>query len=217
MGDKHTSMLKPAIDPALEMSDSDLFLQEHGKKIIWGLVGLVMAILLVGAWFFYKGHQRSAAEALFSTATGPDGWNAVVDQFPFTIPAGNARLMLAASKRDAGDLQGAISELDTFLAEHPNHPMAGTALLTLAEIHRLNGDTGSALETYRLASSKFRPSFAAPLALLGEAELLAQQGKEGEAKAVLESVGISYPNTPAAMIAARTLAQRQDAPIPATP
>lgn len=217
MGAKHTSVLKPTIDPALEMSDSDLFWMEHWKKFVWGLVGLVIAILLAGAWFLYTGHQRSAAETLFSTATGPEGWSEVIEKFPYSIPAGNARLMLAASQRAEGNLEGAVAELDKFLAQQPNHPMAGTALLTLAELHRLTGDTNAALESYRLVSTRFRQSFAAPLALLGEAELLTNQGKDGEAKAILESVNISYPDTPAAMIAARTLAQRkaaaeQDAP-----
>lgn len=208
MAEKHTSVLKPAIDPALEMSDSDLFWQEHWQKFVWGLVGLVAAILLAGLWFLYTGHVRSAAESLFSEAKGPEGWNAVIEQFPNSIPAGNARLLLAAELRDKGDLSGATAELDKLLAQQPNHPMAGTALLTLAELRRRQGDTGAALEAYRLVVSQFRQSFSAPLALLGEAELLRSQGKDGEAKAILESVGISYPDTPAAMIAARTLTQQ---------
>lgn len=212
MGEKHTSVLRPAIDPALEMSDSDLFWQEHWKKFALGLAGLVAAILLVGAWFLYTGHVRSEAEELFSSTSGPDGWNAVIEQFPGSIPAGNARLLLAASLRDKGDADGATAELDKLLAQQPNHPMAATALLTLAELHRAQGDTGAALEAYRLVVSKFRQSFAAPLALLGEADLLHDQGKNGEAKAVLESIGISYPNTPAAMIATGTLAQRHPTP-----
>ena len=207
MQDRRQSLLKPAIDPALEMSDADLFWQDNWRKFAWGLVLLVLAILLVGAWFLYEGHVRNSAETLYSEAGGPDGWKAVVAQYPGSVPAGNAQLQLAAALRAQGDLAGAATQLDELIARQPRHPLIGAAWLSLAEVKMMQGDVGAALDAYRTASSGHRDSYAAPLALLGEARLLAGQSKEGEARAVLESVGTLYPDTPAAMMAAAELAR----------
>ena len=207
MEDRRPSVLKPAIDPALEMSDSDLFWQDNWRKFAWGLALLVLAILLVGAWFLYQGHVRNSSESLYSAASGPDGWKAVVAQYPGSIPAGNAQLQLAASLRAQGDLEGAAVQLDELIARQPRHPLIGAAWLSLAEVRMMQGDAGAALDAYRTASGGHRESYAAPLALLGEARLLANQSKEGEARAVLESVGMLYPETPAAMMAAAELAR----------
>ncbi len=217
MQDRRPSLLKPAIDPALEMSDSDIFWQDNWRKFVWGLVLLVLAILLAGAWFWYAGHVRSSAEALYSEASGPDGWNAVIAQFPGSIPAGNARMRLASALRAEGNLGGAAAELDRFIAQQPDHPLIGAAWLTLAELRQIQGDTSGALEAYRTASAAQKDSFAAPMALLGEAKLLVGQGKEGEARAILESIGTLYPETPAAMVATAELsrlAKPEASPVP---
>jgi TolA-binding protein len=63
----------------------------------------------------------------------------------------------------------------------------------------------AALEAYRTASGRYAASYAAPMALLAEARLLIAGGSRGEAKAVLESIGTAYPQTPAAMVAAGEL------------
>ena len=205
--DESRSLLRPAIDPALEMSDSDLFWQEHWKKFVWGLIAVVALILAVGAWRLWTATTQSAAEALYSMATGPDAWREVAQKYPGTVPAGNAQLRLAGSLQSAGDLPGAAAELQTFLAAQPAHPLAGAAWLTLGELRETQGDNNGALEAYRTASSVYKTSYVAPLALVAEANLLKAQGLIGEARAVLESIGSLHPETPAAMVAAGELAR----------
>jgi hypothetical protein len=102
--DERPSVLRPAIDPALEMSDSDLFWQAHWRKFVWGLSGIVALILAAGAWKFWSASNLGAAEALYSMASTADAWREVVRQYPGTVPAGNARMQLAQSLRDGGDL-----------------------------------------------------------------------------------------------------------------
>ena len=205
--DEPRSLLRPAIDPALEFSDSDLFWQAHWKKFVWGLIGVVALILAVGAWKLWTATTLSSAEALYSTATGADAWREVVQKYPGTVPAGNAQVRLAESLQSAGDLPGAATELETFLASQPEHPLAGAAWLTLGELRQTQGNNDGALEAYRTASSRYKTSYAAPLALVAEANLLKAQGSLGEARAVLESVGSLHPETPAAMVAAVELAR----------
>jgi len=205
MQDKHPSLLRPAIDPALEFSDSDLFWQEHWKKFAYGLAAVVLIVLVVGAWMLWQHHVRSSAEAAYSAASSSDGWRAVIGEFPGSLAAGNAHLQVATALRAKGDLDSALAELEDFTTAQPDHPLAGAAWLTIGEIRQAQDKVAPALEAYRTASSRYKTSYAAPLALISEAKLVAGQGSQGEARAILESVGTLYPETPAAMLAASEL------------
>lgn len=205
--DDRPSVLKPAIDPAWELSDSDLFWQAHWKKFVWGLAVVVVFILAFGVWQFWTARTLGAAEALYSTASTPEAWREVVTAYPGTVPAGNAQLRLAGSLRADGDLAGAAAELENLLAAQPGHPLAAAAWLTLGELRQIQGNNDGALEAYRSAASGQKTSYAAPLALLAEAKLLAETDRAAEARAVLSSVGTLYPDTPAAFIASAELAR----------
>jgi len=213
--DEQRSVLRPAIEPVMEFSDSDLFWQEHWKKFAWALAALVVLIAAVGVWKFSSARNLAAAEALYSAANNAEAWREVVEKYPGTVPAGNAQLQVAEALRAGGDMAGASGELESFLRTQPGHPLAGTAWLSLAEVRQMQGQNNGALEAYREASSKYAGSYAAPLALLGEAKLLEQMGSPGEARAVLESVGSLHGDTPAAMIAAGELARMRPPTQPA--
>ncbi len=215
--DDRPSILKPAIDPALELSDSDLFWQAHWKKFVWGLAGVVVFIQAVGAGQFWTARTLGAAEALYSTASTPEAWREVAAAYPGTVPAGNAQLRLAESLRSDGDFAGAAVELENLLAAQPAHPLAAAAWLTLGELRQIQGNNDGALEAYRSASSAQETSYAAPFALLAEAKLLAETDRTAEARAVLSSVGTLYPDTPAAFIASAELGRldRETAASPA--
>lgn len=189
------------------MTAGDIFWQEHGRKLIAALVGVVVLILAAGLWFWNAARVRASAEALYSTANGPEGWREVIAKYPASIPAGNAMIELAAALRAQGDLDGASREIGDLLASQPGHPLAGAALLTLGEIQREQGKKDAALESFRAVSSKYKDSYAAPLAMLAEAEFIATLGSQGEARAILESIGSLYPGTPAAMMSAAELAR----------
>jgi len=201
------SVLRPAIEPALELSGSDLFWENHWKKFAWGLAGIVVLILAVGAWKFWSQQVRASAESLLSEASTPEEWQAVVERYPGTTAAGNARLLLAENLRQNGDLTGAVRELEAMIAAQPAHPLVGAAWLTLGGVRQLEGSGTEALEAYRTASSRFPESYTAPLALVAEGRLLVEQGSPGEARAVWQSVAALYPDTPSAMVAAGELAR----------
>jgi TolA-binding protein len=131
------------------------------------------------------------------------------------VPAGNAQVRLAESFRDAGDVASASGELENLLASQPEHPLAGAAWLTLGELRQMQNNPDGALEAFRTASSRCKASYAAPLALLAEANLLKTRGSVGEARAVLQSVGSLHPGTPAAMVAEAELARLVESPAPA--
>lgn len=201
------SVLMPALSSDLEFTDGDIFWQQHWYKFVAALLAVVLLILAAGAWLYYRNQVRSSSGALYSAAASADGWREVVTKFPASIAAGNARIRLASTLRNEGKLDEAVTELSDLAEQQPKHPMAGAAWLTIGEIRQAQQKEGDALEAYRSASGLYKDSYAAPLALVAEARLLVAKDKAGEAKAILESVGTSYPDTPAAMVAAGELAR----------
>ena len=185
--------------------EGDFFWEAHWKKIVAALVAVVIAILAAGMWAYLRASKSAAAASLYASAASVGQWRAVAEQYPGSVAAGNAQLRIAAAMRDEGKADEAVSVLDQFTSAQPDHPLAGAAWLMVGEIRQSKGDSVAALAAYREASGRYRDSYAAPLALLAEARLLAAEGKSGESRAVLESVGPSYPGGPAAMMAAAEL------------
>lgn len=200
------SILLPAVSTDPELLAGDFFWETHWKKIAAALLAVVLGILAVGAWAFYRNSQRSSAAELYAAATTPEALRELVLRYADSVPAGNAQIRIATALRNEGKLDEAANELRQFTSSQPEHPLAGSAWLALGEILQLQNNRDAALEAYRTASGRYQQSYAAPLALLAEARLLAAAGKPGESRAILESVGTSYPEGPAAMVAAAELA-----------
>jgi len=200
------SVLLPALSSDPVLTDSDFFWEAHWKKFAAALVAVVVGIIAVGGWSYYRANVASSAAALYAAANNPELWQEVVAKYPGSLSAGNAQLRIAAALRAEGKTDEAVAELERFTSAQPEHPMAGAAWLAIGEIRQLQNKIPDSLEAYRVASGRYQSSYAAPLALLAEARLLAAQGKGGESKAILESIGSSYPDGPAAMVAAAELA-----------
>jgi len=204
--DRPRSVLLPALSTQPELIDGDFFWEAHWKKIAAALIAVVVGILAVGAWAYHRANVASSAAALYATADKAEVWQEVVAKYPDSVSAGNAQMRIASSLRAEGKMDEAVAELERFTSAQPDHPMAGAAWLALGEIRQSQGKKPDALDAYRVASGRYQSSYAAPLALLAEARLLASEGKGGEGKAILESIGSSYPDGPAAMVAAAELA-----------
>lgn len=204
--DRPRSVLLPALSSEPELIDEDFFWEAHWKKFAAALVAVVLGILAVGGWAYHRANVSSSAAALYATANDAEVWQEVVAKYPDSVSAGNAQIRIASALRSEGKADEAVAELERFTSAQPDHPMAGSAWLAIGEIRQLQNKRSDALEAYRVASGRYQSSYAAPLAMLAEARLLASEGKAGEGKAILESIGSSYPDGPAAMVAAAELA-----------
>ncbi len=214
---RHQSLLLPAVSTDPEMIDGDFFWEAHWKKAVALLVAVVAGILAVGGWAYHRASVASEASVLYAAAAGIDQWREIAAQYPASVSAGNAQLRIASTLRAEGKFDEAIAVLEACTAGQPDYPLAGAAGLALGEMQELRKNTAAALEAYRGVSGRYQQSYAAPLALLAEARLLAAEGKAGESRAILESIGTSYPEGPAAMIAAAELAAVSKQNRPATP
>ena len=206
------SILLPAVSTDPESFAGDFFWEAHWKKFVAALVVVVLGILAAGGWAYHRASQASASAALYASAVTPDQWREVASSYPGSLAAGNAQLRIASALRGEGKMDEAVVVLEQFTSAQPEHPMAGAAWLTLGEIRQMQKNSAAALEAYRVVSGRYQQSYAAPLALLAEARLLAGEGKAGESRAILESIGTSYPEGPAAMVSAAELASTTTKP-----
>ncbi len=177
-----------------------LWINRRGT-VIGVAAGIVIAALVI-LGVVASGHaNRSAAEALLSTASNSEGWNKVINEYPRSAAAGNAMLLLAASFRDEGKLEESDALYSRYSETFPRSPLAVSGLLGRASNARLANKTDAALAAYQQATAAYPQSYGAPFALFAEARLLAQSGKTEEVKRILQSLGTQYPLSVSAQVA----------------
>lgn len=206
--------MEPAQQPVLQgpvLEDSslewDLF-WERNKSLIIGLIAaIVVAGLLVAAWFAYSTSQNAAAQQLFAVAKSVEELRAVVDRFPKTMPAADALMRIAAAERAAGNMDKSTAAFREFLDRFPSHALAGGALLGIAQNQDASGDIQSAMTTCQQVVTQFPQSYAAPFAAYTEAEILLRGFQIEEARRGFNMVMTQFPTSPAARISAGQLSR----------
>lgn len=183
------------------------FFEENKVSILTGIGLVVLIILGFGGWQLAALNAREGAMTGFAEARNAEDFRRVADEYRGQPAAANALLEVSAIKRSEGDLAASDAALNEFIEDYPDHELVGTAMLGLAANREAGNDLDAAIDIYRQIPAKYSGSYAAPLARLGEARLLAVRGKEAESALVYEDVIANHPNTPAAMIARRGLAE----------
>ena len=169
------------------------------ERYKWPVVGAValLVLALLGSEF-YQGTQRRRAQ---ESSVALDGaktiteYQKVIDQYPGTLAAANAYLLLASEKIDAKDYAGAAETWQTFAQKFPKHPQVAAALLARGNALAAQGKVDDARAAYQQVTSAHSTDYTAPLAFLEEATLLKSQRKLEDARRVYENVVASYGNT----------------------
>src|SRR6185436_13609182 len=81
-------------------------------------------------------------------------------------------------------------------AQYPEHPLFSDATMSLAVTYELAGKANEALEAYRKLVSNHPKHQLAPLALIGQARILAAQNKKDEAQKIVADVESRYKQSP---------------------
>jgi tol-pal system protein YbgF len=168
--------------------------QHKGKVLLYG--GLLLVALLISVIYQVTEHRKLAASrAMLASATSAAEYAEVIEKFGGTMAAANAHLLLAASQREEGKFDEAIATLEDFLKAHPDHPLAGGALLSIGETQEAAGRGDEALATYQETAAKYPDSYGAPASLLAEAALLRNDGKTDEARRIYEDLISQFPES----------------------
>ncbi len=197
----------PAQEQLYESEDIglELFWAKHQKTILVGAAALLIVVFAVAFWLFTTHKSRLAAEALFAEASTPEAWREVIARYPRSMPAVNARFLLADSLRRDGKLGESDDAYRAIIAEFPKHPLAGGARLGLAENLGLEGKTTEMVAALKELQAVASSSYAAPFAALLEGRVLMREGKLVEARRVFTTLISTYQTSPAAAMAGEHL------------
>jgi TolA-binding protein len=192
----------PIDDPMLKW---ELFWEKNKSAILGAIALLVVGGIALGTWFIYSSLRSTAAQKLLARATGIEEYEAVVTQYPGSMPAADALLRLAAAQREAGDLEQSTAAFQKFLEKFPDHPLAGGALLGVAQNQDATGNSDAALTTYQQVVTQYPKSYAAPFAAYSEGEILLRRFLRDEAQRSFNMVVTQFPQSPAARMASSQL------------
>jgi TolA-binding protein len=189
-------MSTPAEELPIEHGfDLFAFWEEHQSKIILGIVGVLVA---VGGYIIFqatKAHKIASAEAALAQANSIEQLQAVVKEHSGTNAAGNAALILGGKLRDQKKYDESIAVLNDFVEKNPTHPLVGGGLLSLGATYEAQGKNTEALQKYQEIGTKYTDSYAAPFALLAQANIERSTGKTADARRTLESIVSGYPES----------------------
>ncbi len=170
------------------------WIENKGKVLLYA--GLLIGVLAAyAAYEISVQHAQTSGRLAFAEAKTADDFQSIIRNFPKTVVAGDARLMLAGQLRDGKKYDEATATLRAFIADTPLHPLISSAWLSLAETLDLAGKPDEALDTYQQTVTRFPDSYAAPIALAARAKLLQSGGKVEDAKRTYESVLAQYPES----------------------
>ena len=169
------------------------------ERYKWPIVGAVVLLILalLGSELYRNNQLRRAQEA----SAALDGsktigeYQKVIDQYPGTLAAANAYLLMASDKADTKDYAGAAETWQTFTQKFPKHPQVAAALLARGNALAAQGKIDEARAAYQQVTSAHSTDYTAPLAFLEEATLLKSQRKLEDARRVYENVVASYGNS----------------------
>ena len=175
--------------------DPILFWMENKTKVITYTVLLLVGLLAFAAYQIITLRTLAESSALYAQASKPDDFKQVIQQFPHSLSAGNAQLMLAEALRSEKKFDEAATVLHQFAEQFPDHPLAAAGALSLATLLDKQGKTDQAFEAYQQVSVKYAASYAAPMALMSQANILTAKGKIEEARHLYESVTSQFPDS----------------------
>lgn len=186
-------------------SKFEQFLDRNHKKLIIGASVLVLAIS--GTYLYtelQKTKEENAGESLVSALNQETPEAAAVELEKVIQENSGARasttaeLFLALAKWRSGDQENAVQLLETFIAEHPENPEVGTAMVKLANFQIELGQTDKAKATLNTIISSPNAQFAAPYALLALGDLAVADGDKEAARGFYNRIRKELPNSPTA-------------------
>lgn len=200
--------MSPA-DSVLETDDlaASLFWEKHKKTVLAVAAAGVVAGVVAIAWYVTSTLKAEHAVTALANAFDPAQLEAVARDYRGTEPGANALLLLAASKRDAGDSDGAVVTFQDFLKTYPNNPLAGGALLGVGQTLDAQGKTDDAISTYQQVVDRYPKSYAAPFAAYAMAEVFLRDLRRDEARTALDSLVSQFPDSSLSRVAAAQLAR----------
>jgi predicted negative regulator of RcsB-dependent stress response len=188
-----------------ELFGMELFWEQNKVLILSGAALVILLAVGIAGWFGYQSMREAEAREAFAAAGDLASWRAVAEDFPGSVVAGSARLLVGGALRDEGDMEASDAEFEMVLSARPPHPLAGVAELAIAGNARADGRTEEAGDL--LVRAAEGDGFAAALALFLQAGEFSAKHDFNGAKNLLNELITRFPDSLPAQIAPGQLAE----------
>jgi len=175
--------------------DPLFFWDRHKKQIVIYAVVLGVGALVFGIYQVNSFRRAAQAQELFAHASTAGEYRQIIQEYPLSVEAGNASLLLAEQLRSGKDYEGSIAVLRDFIARQPDYPLIDGGFLSLAADYEAEGKTQEALDEYQTIISRFSDRFSGPVAQMARANLLRSEGNLDEARRAYENVQAQFPES----------------------
>lgn len=210
-------------------------IRTNWSRLLGLAVGLIVLLGVIMAVFAWRNRQEASAQDKLASAietietrvgdpatptTGANQFKTeaeknakaeqqfkeVVEKFDGSDAAGVAGIYLARLEAARGDVPAATKRLRDFLAEHPDHLLAGGVKLSLYEMDLASGDAKKVIGEMEkeLSSSKGPIPTESLLSLLARAYEIT--GDQAKAKDAYRRLTTEFPDSPYALDAQRKVA-----------
>ncbi|MCH2060455.1 MAG: tetratricopeptide repeat protein [Verrucomicrobiales bacterium] len=156
----------PALPQVKPGSSTEDFLEKHGKKTI---LLVILAVIGIGISFFMKAKNQTYLKESgekFTSAQTSDDLESVIKDYPGSLAAGNAMLILADRKLSTNNVDEAKGYLTSFVKEQKEAPLYYNGLFALGTVEERLGNGDAAKKIYgEIVAAKDQASTAAAAAL----------------------------------------------------
>lgn len=176
--------------------DPEAFWQEHGKKVIGGIVAVVALGVGVLMWQRNERSAVEAASARLASATDVTALQDVANRYLGKEPAAEALLRLADLHYAEGRFAESTATYDSFLQHYPRHFLADAVRLARATVMEAAGDLQAASTQYSQIIGSSGQQYTALAAKTGLARCAEALGRPVEARQLYEELMAAAQGSP---------------------
>ena len=174
-------------------------LNKNRTRIFTGIIAAAIAIcgILIGGQIKKQRHLEAAAA--YTAAADKNeiaALDAVLVNFPASIPAGNALLSKAELLLDQDKQQDALKAIERFVREFPQHPRYAQGLFGMANLYHVSGDAGKAKKYYEETIEAQPDGELTPFCKIRLGDLALETGDEVEADQLYQKSYTDHPGNP---------------------
>jgi predicted negative regulator of RcsB-dependent stress response len=198
----------PSTDPTqvpvakIEHDNSALeeFVEQHKSKLILGSLAALVIIIGYLALSYMKESGASKAAAALTGAESVEDLRKVVTDFPNSVVAGSAELLIADKLQEEGKADESYTALEAFVNSRKEHPLYYKGLSDLGLKEHMKGKLDDAITKLKEAATPgTAPGFIEQTALIRLGDALTAKGLEAmankdvdKAKSFFDEAGVAY-------------------------
>ena len=128
--------------------DTVNYLQRNQKLVIAGIVIIFLIVICAGSFYTWSKNQNIDANVVLSTAVTAQGYEKVIQKYPYADIRPVAMLDLAVALFWEGQYNEAITAYKKFIAKYPEHQLVPNAVLGVGYCYQELGQNEQAKDQF---------------------------------------------------------------------